>query len=660
MDTSPASQRDSIVIDMELALPDLKALQYYVQLRLHKGNRRARLLVFFLVFLVAFPIALGLVFFGNVPNPASLALGAALGAVTILLLLRLVSRPEQLFRNSIALGPVRMRFDAQGVRAERPGLSGFTSWSKVQAIEETGDRIFMPVDQMTAFVIPKRHLTSPSPAEFLERVGHWHAGRGEPAPPAGSTAAVGLDPTVTRLAEMEKAVPLPRFVHERTFWRDLASNLRVGARVVLFRGVQPSDFVPGFGQVVALLLIAIALGAIYDWSYADDGAAFDFYGLFSWSACIVLGLWVCALAARTLSPRADTRSLILAMLAVAPYGITFLWVLSFVPDTPGGIAFFPVFTPLILFLLALRTIRVAYGFAKLSSALVVMVAAIIVWAGIDTGYLYPRIWQVPSQDDSGRDTGWEAIESTLFDQHELIDEKLADLAPERPGVADVFFVGFAGDGSQGVFRREEHFAKRVFAERMGSGNRSLDLVNDEGDRIAYPLATASGLRYSLVNLAARMNKEEDVLVLFLTSHGTQESGIYMRNGNLPLNDLDPEALQRALDASGIKWRIVIVSACYSGVFVGPLESENTMVITAAAMDRTSFGCADDRNLTYFGEAFLRDALPDATSLQAAFQAARKAIRAREKEEDLTPSNPQIFVGDALREKLSSLGDLPYK
>jgi Peptidase C13 family len=55
-------------------------------------------------------------------------------------------------------------------------------------------------------------------------------------------------------------------------------------------------------------------------------------------------------------------------------------------------------------------------------------------------------------------------------------------------------------------------------------------------------------------------------------------------------------------------RVVIVSACYSGVFVGPLANDNTLVITAAYFDHSSFGCQDKVKWTYFGDAFFNRAL----------------------------------------------------
>ena len=134
----------------------------------------------------------------------------------------------------------------------------------------------------------------------------------------------------------------------------------------------------------------------------------------------------------------------------------------------------------------------------------------------------------------------------------------------------VFYVGFAGDGDQGIFKREALFAQTVFADHFGSGERSVELINDVDDRDSFPLATVSGLTEALKLLGARMNTEEDVLVLTLTSHGSRD-GLAVSNGTLPLLQLGPAELRQALDESGIKWRVIIVSACYSGIFVEPLK-----------------------------------------------------------------------------------------
>jgi hypothetical protein len=145
-----------------------------------------------------------------------------------------------------------------------------------------------------------------------------------------------------------------------------------------------------------------------------------------------------------------------------------------------------------------------------------------------------------------------------------------------------------------------------------------------------------------------MDPDRDILFLALSSHGSPDPLLAVSNAGLPLAQVSAEDLESALHDSGIKRRIIVISACYAGGFVPSLENPDTIVIAAAAPDRTSFGCSDDRDLTYFGEAFYRDALPGATSLEDAFARAKSAIAVREKKENEVPSDPQAFFGSDLQ------------
>jgi hypothetical protein len=144
-----------------------------------------------------------------------------------------------------------------------------------------------------------------------------------------------------------------------------------------------------------------------------------------------------------------------------------------------------------------------------------------------------------------------------------------------------------------------------------------------------------------------------VLVLMLTSHGSRDN-LVVSNGTVPLLQLGPADLRQALDESGIKWRVIVISACYSGIFVDPLKTAGTLIATASDAGHTSFGCADDRDLTYFGEAFLKDSVPTTTSLEAAFKKAAELVQHREAAEHLEHSNPQLYIGPAIRQKLMRL------
>jgi hypothetical protein len=127
---------------------------------------------------------------------------------------------------------------------------------------------------------------------------------------------------------------------------------------------------------------------------------------------------------------------------------------------------------------------------------------------------------------------------------------------------------------------------------------------------------------------------------------------------LELNPLSPTALARMLQDSGIKWRVLVISACYAGGFIEPLRDANTVVIAAAAPDRASFGCEAGREFTYFGQAYFRDALARTRSFTRAFDLAKEIVAKEEAAENLVPSQPQIWVGEAIGARLDQLAERP--
>jgi hypothetical protein len=276
-------------------------------------------------------------------------------------------------------------------------------------------------------------------------------------------------------------------------------------------------------------------------------------------------------------------------------------------------------------------------------------------------FLSPQFWYADDTQAEGESEDTEnyvrqraQIESVMYEQADLIDEA-AD-ALDRPAdlPAAAFFIGFAGMGEQRVFAGEIDLAQEVIARKYGTQSRSLLLINDRRDLEAHPLASSTALRRALAGVAEKMDLENDVLFLSLSSHGSSDGELSVSNFGMPLNDLSADDLADALEGSGILWRVVIVSACYSGTFIEPLRNDHTIVITASAADRTSFGCSDDRDLTYFGEAFYRDALPDAADLRSAFLRMKTLIAQREKQEDIEPSKPQAYFGSAIERHLKRL------
>lgn len=244
---------------------------------------------------------------------------------------------------------------------------------------------------------------------------------------------------------------------------------------------------------------------------------------------------------------------------------------------------------------------------------------------------------------------------TALAQYDLIDRTVASFPAQVDGQTDFYFLGFAGYGEERVFAEEIKFAAARVGEKYGSTDRSLLLINDRRDLATYPLATGLGLRHAVNALANVMNRDEDVLFLVLSSHGTRDAMIEVSNTGMPPRGLAADDLAEILRQAGIRWQVVVVSACFSGAFIEPLAREESVVITASSKRRSSFGCSDDRDLTYFGEAFFRDALPGARDLRDAAETARRAIKVREREEKVVASHPQSHFGSAMESKLAELG-----
>lgn len=245
------------------------------------------------------------------------------------------------------------------------------------------------------------------------------------------------------------------------------------------------------------------------------------------------------------------------------------------------------------------------------------------------------------------------VEKVYYKQFRLIGQATRALADQRPGIPDLYFVGFAGDASQDVFLREMNSVRDLFDSRFDTRGRSLALINNAATVDTVPLANSHNLLAALDQVAARMDREEDVLFLFLTTHG--KPGILAVNFDpLQLNNLTAPDLRSLLDRAEIKWRVIVVSACYSGSFIDVLKTENTLIVTAARKDRVSFGCSHENDFTYFGRAYFDQALRKTYSFIDAFGDARKIVNTWEVDEELKPSLPQIFVGKNIEPKLAEI------
>jgi Peptidase C13 family len=270
-------------------------------------------------------------------------------------------------------------------------------------------------------------------------------------------------------------------------------------------------------------------------------------------------------------------------------------------------------------------------------------------------------------DYAARNANWWEVARTLYQaqsrttpraeiaqiekaQSSLLQQELARLAPSRKGKTDIYTLAIAGWGEPDVFVKELDGGLKAIASVLPVKGRILRLVNRRDTTGTVPLASFQNFAAAVHAIGNLMDKDNDVFILFMTSHGEQTGfALQLPDGNA---ELTPQQVAGTLDSEGIKNRVVIVSACYSGIFLPPLANDNTIVMTAADAQHTSFGCAPERDWTYFGDAFFRQSVHPGSDFADAFGHARVLIHGWELMDNAPPSNPQGSFGPAVVEKLA--------
>lgn len=238
-------------------------------------------------------------------------------------------------------------------------------------------------------------------------------------------------------------------------------------------------------------------------------------------------------------------------------------------------------------------------------------------------------------------------------EHRRLARALATLAPQRKGIVDAYVLSVALD-SDSVFGREARQAGKVLARRYDAVGRTIVLGGSDGSAPSpLPMGSPQNLEAALARVAEVMDPAEDVLVLYATSHGAPFGMVY-NDGNEGYGAISPTRLSRLFDSLRIHRRLLIVSACYSGVFVPVLSGPQTAIFSAAASDRSSFGCMAENDWTFFGDAMINRALRKPQPLAAAAAEAIAQIGEWERHGDLKPSMPQQSIGVDVAQWLAPL------
>src|ERR1700754_3123282 len=244
-------------------------------------------------------------------------------------------------------------------------------------------------------------------------------------------------------------------------------------------------------------------------------------------------------------------------------------------------------------------------------------------------------------------------EQVFSAQPETLRQAVGRLAPRTPGKPNVYAIAFGADASENVFRNEAEYVEQLMSRRFGSPGHTLVLENNPASLDTRPLASWTNLEAALDGLSKVMDPREDILLLYIATHGGNDHSLLVDMDPIPLDQLDPEGLADIMDKHAFRWKVLVVNACYSGGFVPKLRGAGTLVLTSARSDRTSFGCGSDSDITYFGRAWLADGLNATPDFIEAFDKAKVEIAAWEAKDSLEASEPQIDVGAGIGEKLGA-------
>lgn len=252
----------------------------------------------------------------------------------------------------------------------------------------------------------------------------------------------------------------------------------------------------------------------------------------------------------------------------------------------------------------------------------------------DASFNWSAAGAVGWSEEIGRPENWKDM------QAKRLAAAIVAVQPHRPGVVDsyVLSVGFNSDP---VFQREAAEAAKVLSRRYKAVGRTISMAAGSD---LLPQGSPDNLAAALDAISKKMNPAEDVLILFVTTHGSPDGGLIYQDGETGVGAVGPQRLSSLLEQYGFKRQMVILSACFAGIFVPALYGEEHVTVTAASAEKTSFGCVPSNDWTFFGDAFINNAMRKPQPLIKAVDEAMVMIKGWETQYKLDPSQPQIYLG----------------
>ena len=434
--------------------------------------------------------------------------------------------------------------------------------------------------------------------------------------------------------------------------KDTFNNLAGGLKLALLLPVTSRQFTFNQLQLVSIILLALLLDVGGDWMDVAPPVEFNFYGV-----SYLLSLYLINIASLyfiSLLYRRSANTVELLILLYASYPIVF--VISYLASDPIALSDNLTLTVIIIGLILCWSLIILYRAIRLifPGHWYLSVASLLLYSLANfSAYLF-----IPEQplwygDLSAADNAYKKsinTENTYYRQHDLMESALQYIAPGDTQVTEYYYLGFSPDGRQDVFLKESYRVRDIVERLFDTSERSVLLLNHFTTYQEQPLATGHNMQLALRHLDRKMNTD-DILLLFLTAHGSKTYTLGVDFASMQLNDLSASDLAGMLNATSIRWRIIIVSACYSGGFIDALANPQTLVVTAAARDKQSSGCSDEYDATWFTDAYFSQGLTRTASFIDAFGIARDIVKQREQQAGVAFSNPQIFIGEEIRNRL---------
>lgn len=428
----------------------------------------------------------------------------------------------------------------------------------------------------------------------------------------------------------------------KNFLSDLRDN-QIAAMWMLIGSKRCFNWVtPNGWQFLFWAVLACLANTLFSWLTAGGAGHFNLQGLVSY----LLWPFIALIAGVFLAQRSGLGRMVLVpalLWLVADFNIAllqsfiqFLGQLDHLPDWS-----YTSLPTIFLVLFVWQTVAVFWVFARAMKwpwweQVLILGGTIITLTIWQSSVNSQPIWKVEEQRVT-------LPEAAMYAQPRLLDDVLSQMQSSVAGQSSWYFMGVAGAGYQNVFKSEVDRIQRQFDTRFGTYGRSVALINNKDTFVSQPIATKTSIERSLARIGQQMNPDTDVLFLYMTSHGLPNV-FELADEPIDMQSVDPQWLRETLDRSGIRWRVIVISSCYSGSFVSALQSPDTLVITASAEDKTSFGCNNEADYTYFGRAFFDEAMRSQHSFKSTFDVAVGRITQWEKAQGFEHSQPQFKLG----------------